>query len=140
MIWALDRASVSKVGGKFRTTAAVDASPRNSLSFVQKDGPMPALALTPEQQEHARILAQEALKAAQAEIQRMAELLASKPDDQVLGATEFQIRDLAHKVAARMIQAEIQHREKKVTRAPVPAALTASTRPSSKTATGQNRS
>ncbi len=101
---------------------------------------MPALDLTPEQQDHAHILAEEALKAAHAEIQQMAELLTSKPDGQLLGATEFQIRDLAHKVAARMIQAEIQHREKKVTRAPAPTAPTASTRPSSKTATGPNRS
>jgi hypothetical protein len=101
---------------------------------------MPSLDLTPEQQEHVQVLAEEALKAAQAEIQQMAELLASKPDGQVLGATEFQIRDLVHKVAARMIQAEIQHREKKVTRAPAPPAPTASTRPSSKTWTGPNPS
>lgn len=78
--------------------------------------------------------------AAQAEIQQMAELLASQPDGQLLGATEFQIRDLVHKVAARMIQTEIQHREKKVTKAPAPTAPTASTRPSSRTSTGPNRS
>jgi hypothetical protein len=101
---------------------------------------MSSPSLTAEQQEHAQVLAEEALKAAQAEIQQMAELLASKPDGQLLGATEFQIRDLVHKVAARMIQAELEHREKKVTRAPAPTARTASMRPSFKTSTDPNRS
>jgi hypothetical protein len=43
----------------------------------------------------------------------MTRLLASKPDHQVLGPTEFQIRDLAHKIGARTIQAELDARQKK---------------------------
>ncbi len=93
--------------------------------------------LTPEQQERARILAEEGLRAAQDEIRQMAELLASKSDGQLLGKTEFQIRDLVHKAAARMIQAEIEHRQKKVTKAPAPPARTAAKRPSSKASTGR---
>jgi hypothetical protein len=93
---------------------------------------MSTLDLTPEQQERAQILAEQALKAAEGEFRQMAELLASQPDGQLLGATEFQVRDLVHKAAARMIQAEVEHREKKVTKAPAPPARAAAKRPSSK--------
>jgi hypothetical protein len=92
---------------------------------------MSTLELTPEQHVRAQILAEEALKAAEGEIRQMAELLASKPDGQLLGATEFQIRDLVHRAGARMIQAEIEHRQKKVTKAPAPTAHAAAKPPSS---------
>jgi hypothetical protein len=72
--------------------------------------------LTPEQQQRAEVLAEEGLRAAQDEIRQMAELLASKPDGQLLGGTEFQIRDLVHRAAARMIEAEVEHRQKAMTR------------------------
>ncbi len=75
---------------------------------------MSSLDLTPEQQQRAQILAEEGLRAAQDEIRQMAELLASQPDGQLLGGTEFQIRDLVHGAAARMIQAEVEHRQKKL--------------------------
>jgi hypothetical protein len=81
--------------------------------------------LTPEQQERAQILAEEGLRAAQDEIRQMAELLASKPDR----------HDLVHKAAARMIQAEIGHRQKKATRGPAPPAPTATNPPGSKDST-----
>ena len=45
--------------------------------------------LTPEQQQRAEVLAEEGLRAAQDEIRQMAELLASKPDGQLLGGSEF---------------------------------------------------
>jgi hypothetical protein len=76
------------------------------------DDPMPATGLTPEQQQRAQILYQEALRAAEGELRQMAEVLASRPDGQLLGAAEFQIRDLVHKVGARMIHAELEHRQK----------------------------
>jgi hypothetical protein len=91
--------------------------------------------LTPEQQQRAQILAEEGLRAAQDEIRQMAELLASKPDGQLLGGTEFQIRDLVHGAAARMIQAEVEHRQKKVTRAPAAPAPIAAKPPGSKGST-----
>lgn len=96
---------------------------------------MPPLDLTPEQQQRAQILYRQALTAAEGELRQMAELLASRADGQLLGATEFQVRDLVHKAAARMIQAEVEHRQKKVTKAPAPPAPGATTRPSSKGST-----
>jgi hypothetical protein len=74
--------------------------------------------LTPEQEAHAQELAQTVLKALQDDILQMTRLLASKPDEQVLGPTEFQVRDIVHQIGAKTIQAELDARQKKVTRAP----------------------
>jgi hypothetical protein len=101
---------------------------------------MSTLDLTPEQQDRAQILLEQALKSAQAEFRQMAELLASKPDAQLLGATEFQVRDLVHQVATRMIQAEVEYRQKKVTRAPARSARAAARRPSSNGSTDPSSS
>jgi hypothetical protein len=72
--------------------------------------------LTPEQEAHAQELAQTMLKALEGDVLQMTRLLASKPDHQVLGQTEFQIRDLVHKIGAKAIQAELEARQKKVTK------------------------
>jgi hypothetical protein len=64
--------------------------------------------LTPEQESQAQELAQTVLKSLEADILQMTRLLASKPDHQVLGQTEFQIRDL--------VQADLDARQKKVTK------------------------
>jgi hypothetical protein len=72
--------------------------------------------LTPEQEAHAQELAQTMLKALEGDVLQMTRLLASKPDHQVLGQTEFQIRDLVHKIGAKALQAELEARQKKVTK------------------------
>ena len=72
--------------------------------------------LTPEQEAHAQELAQTLLKAVEADLLTMTRLLASKPDHQVLGPTEFEIRDIVHKIGAKTIQAELDARQKKVTK------------------------
>jgi hypothetical protein len=72
--------------------------------------------LTHEQEAHAQELARTLHKALEADILQMTRLLASKPDDQVLGQTEFQIRDLVHEIGAKTIQAELDARQKKVTK------------------------
>ena len=72
--------------------------------------------LTPEQEAHAQELAKTVLKTLEADILQMTRLLASKPDHQVLGQTEFQIRDLVHRIGAKTIQAELDARQKKVTK------------------------
>jgi hypothetical protein len=56
------------------------------------------------------------LKALEGDVLQMTRLLASKPDHQVLGQTEFQIRDLVHQIGAKAIQAELEARQKKVTK------------------------
>jgi hypothetical protein len=72
--------------------------------------------LTPEQEAHAQELAKTALQALEGDILRMTRLLASKPDSQVLGQTEFQIRDIVHQIGAKAIRAELDARQKKLPR------------------------
>jgi hypothetical protein len=72
--------------------------------------------LTPEQEAHAQELAQTLLKAVEGDLLQMTRLLASKPDHQVLGQAEFQIRDIVHEIGAKTIRAELEARQKKVTK------------------------
>jgi hypothetical protein len=47
-----------------------------------------------------------------ADLKAMAELLASKPDDKLFGETEFQLRDMVHRVGARALETAAQQRKK----------------------------
>jgi hypothetical protein len=76
------------------------------------------VALTPEQEAEAQHLFELMQQAFLAEARHMARLLASKPDQQLLGATEFQLRDAAHALAARALQTALNERKKGGTRAP----------------------
>ncbi len=76
------------------------------------------LSLTPEQEAQAQRIAAIIGKKAQEEALNMARIMASKPDAQLLGATEFQIRDRAHKLAAHAIETALNERKKRGTKAP----------------------
>jgi hypothetical protein len=52
------------------------------------------------------------------EARRLAELFASKPDAQLLGKTEFEVRDAVHKLGATALQAALDGRKKGATKAP----------------------
>ena len=71
---------------------------------------------TPEPEAHAQELAKVVLKAMEQDVLRMTRLLASKPDHQVLGQTEFQVRDIVHQIGAKAVQAELDARQKKATK------------------------
>jgi len=75
---------------------------------------------TPEtsHQEQAERIYQALMKAAAVDLRGIAELLASKPDHQVLGRTEFQVRDLVHDLGAKAIQAALDERKKGGTAGP----------------------
>jgi hypothetical protein len=49
---------------------------------------------------------------ARAEVRQMARLLASKPNRELLGRTEFQIRDSCHRIAAHALDAALEQRKK----------------------------
>jgi hypothetical protein len=68
--------------------------------------------LTPEQQAEAQRIYEALRQAADADLRAVAELLAGKPDAQLLGATEFEVRDKVHGIGAKAIQAALQGREK----------------------------
>lgn len=87
------------------------------------------ITLTDGQEEEAQRLAAIIGKKAQEEALNMARLLASKSDDKLLGATEFEIRERAHKFAATAIETALNERKKGGTVVPASSARTAKTTP-----------
>jgi hypothetical protein len=51
-------------------------------------------------------------QACDADLREMAKLLASKPYEQLLGRTEFEVRDLAHDLGAKALQTALDERKK----------------------------
>ena len=78
------------------------------------------LDLTPEQRDEADRIKRHLLAIVEDEIQGIAELLASKPDREILGETEFQVRDRVHKIGAQAIEAALDERKGGGTRGPAP--------------------
>jgi hypothetical protein len=62
------------------------------------DGPRP-----PEQEAEAQRLFELLQQPFLDEVRRLARLLASKPDDRLLGPTEFEVRDAVHRLGARAL-------------------------------------
>jgi hypothetical protein len=91
------------------------------------------LDLTPQQRDEADRIKRRLLTVVEDEIQGIAELLASKPDRQLLGETEFQVRDRVHKIGAQAIEAALDERKKGGTKVPAPDARPA-TAPASSSA------
>ena len=52
------------------------------------------------------------LHAAESELRELAELLATKDDSNILGATEFTIRDIVLRVGAKAIETALAERKK----------------------------
>jgi len=82
--------------------------------------PRISLPLTPEQRDEADRIRLRLLAVVEDEIRGIAELLASKPDRQILGEAEFQVRDRVHKIGARAIEAALDERKKGAIKAPAP--------------------
>lgn len=91
------------------------------------------LDLTPEQRDEADRIKRRLLAVVEDEVQGIAELLASKPDGQLLGAAEFQVRDRVHKIGAQAIETALDERKKGGTKVPAPGARPA-TAPASSSA------
>lgn len=72
--------------------------------------------LTPEQQAEAQRLYDLLQGPFLNEARRLAELLASKPDAQLLGKTEFEVRDAVHQLGATALQAALDGRKKGATK------------------------
>jgi hypothetical protein len=75
----------------------------------------PTPSLTPEQEAEALLLAERMHTASKDDFLQLARLLVAKPDCQLFGATEFQVRDHALHIAARAFQNALDSREKKTT-------------------------
>ena len=87
--------------------------------------------LTPQQEAEAQRIYQTLKQAADADLLALARLLAAKPDSQLLGATEFQVRDVVHQIGAKALETALQGRKKGATTAPAVPAPPAGRRPSS---------
>ena len=95
--------------------------------------------LTPEQETEAGQLAQEFHEAAADELLQMARLLVSKDDRHLFGQTEFDLRALLLRVAAKVYSAHLQ-KKKGATRAPASPAPPVARRRSSRATATDNRS
>ncbi len=79
---------------------------------------MDASLLNAEQAAEAERLFQLLRPAVEDELRDLARLLASKPDNKLLGTTEFEVRDRVHKIGARAIETALNERKKGATKAP----------------------
>jgi hypothetical protein len=68
---------------------------------------------------------------ADAILERMADQLVDLPEDKAFGQIEYDLRDLAHELAASCHQAGLQAGKKRATKAPASPAPTAGTTPAS---------
>ncbi len=89
-------------------------------------------ALTPEQEADAQRLAAVILEKTKEETLRIARLLVSKRDAELLGATEFEVRDRVHAIGAVALETALNERKKGATKVPVLPARTATKRRGSK--------
>ncbi|WP_197443026.1 hypothetical protein [Lignipirellula cremea] len=72
-----------------------------------------AAELSPEQQERADLILQHLRANADKHLVELSVLLASKPDSQIFGKTEFEARDIVHRIGAQAIQAAVDAAAKK---------------------------
>ena len=74
--------------------------------------------LPEEQARRAQQLFESLKAAAEHDLRAVAESLATKPDDQLFGRTEFELRDLVLRLGAKALQAAAQQRKKGGTQDP----------------------
>ena len=92
---------------------------------------MDRLPLTPAQHAEAERIYQILRARTDDDLRQLAQLLASKPDHQLLGATEFEVRDRVHRIGAEALSTALEERKKGGTRGRALAAPAVPKRPSS---------
>lgn len=93
--------------------------------------------LSPELEAQAQELLARLRPQAEEDLLALARLLVSKEDGELFGETEFEVRDVVHRLGAKAYSAHLSGK-KKATKAPASSAHTASKTPSSRdTATKQ---
>jgi hypothetical protein len=78
---------------------------------------MPSRPLTPQQRADAQALAQAIREATAADIEELAATLVATADTHPFGATEFKLRELVHRIAAKSLEQHLA-RKKTATKAP----------------------
>jgi len=82
------------------------------------DGERNGYGLTPEELAEAQRHFEVMKKATEADLWRVACLLAGKADEELLGRTEFEVRDQALRIGAKAIETAVQGRKKGGTKGP----------------------
>lgn len=78
---------------------------------------MAGAPLSPDQEQEAQALKAKLRSAIDAEVEQLARLLVSRKPHEIFGQTEFDIRDIVHKIGAKALEEHL--REKKTaTKAP----------------------
>jgi hypothetical protein len=90
-----------------------------------------AEGLTPEQFAEAQRSFEVMKKAAEEDLWRIACLMAGKPDDQLLGRTEFEVRDHVLRIGAKAVETAVNGRKKGGIRGAAPSAENAGQTPAS---------
>jgi hypothetical protein len=75
--------------------------------------------LPEEQARRAEDLYESLRAAADADLKAIAELLATKPDNQLFGETEYKIREIVQQIGAEAVQTAVDQRKKRGTKVPV---------------------
>lgn len=83
---------------------------------ARKNSSVAAPELTAEQEAEAQRLAQILLDKTKLEVLKITRLLVAKADRDLLGETEFQVRDLVHKIGAQAIETAVNERKKGATK------------------------
>jgi len=73
----------------------------------------PAVGLSEEQEAEAQRIYERLRGAFDEELKTMARFMASKPNDQLFGQTEFELRDRVHELGARVLETAADERQKK---------------------------
>jgi hypothetical protein len=79
---------------------------------------MSRLPLTPDQAELSDRIYHSLRQAADGDLRHLADLLASKPDRELLGRTEHEVRDRVHKIGAKAFETALDERKKGGTKGP----------------------
>ena len=72
--------------------------------------------LTPEQEEEAARIFDQAMAQARVELKEASRLMASKKNTELFGETEFVLRAAVHRIAGRAVDAALQERKKRGTK------------------------
>jgi hypothetical protein len=73
----------------------------------------PNVELNDEQEAEAQRIYERLRGAFDEELKTMARFMASKPNDQLFGQTEFELRDRVHELGARVLETAAEERQKK---------------------------
>src|SRR5262245_65482848 len=93
-------------------------------------GIMSQQSLPPERNEEAERIYQILKTRIDTDLRQLADLLASKQDHEIFGATEFEVRDRVHRIGAQANQTAPEERQKRGTKGAAGAARPATKKPS----------